>query len=191
MRRRNGVQGMAWLVPVALLAACGGSPDEASRPEATITAEAALSPPPADYQLTLTEQPITSALTTEVNRGNTRCYYACSGGLWRYDFPWSYSGEASLEKAVEAVRAKRGYSVSFYPAVSTLTYAGFKSSMYWSFASTSLHSLILSTYGNGTENVQVKFLQNVSYEGGGTWYDDVFVILFPQSHKVLVFEQLY
>ncbi|NMO16532.1 hypothetical protein HPC49_07750 [Pyxidicoccus fallax] len=143
---------------------------------------------PAAYTLSLVEQNVTPSLLATLNAANEvredRFSY-----LRRFDFHWPYSTEASLDRAAAAVLAQglyEGYRSDSAPVA--LTYAQFLSTMYGQFQP--LHAAILATYGDGSENVQVKrYHREFSTGPNGDNWRSLNVILFPRSHKVIVYEQ--
>ncbi|MCY1083685.1 hypothetical protein [Archangium lansingense] len=146
-----------------------------------------LAPAPAGYQLTLTEQAITSQLQSTLATGEAAYHYT-SGSLRRFDFAWPYSGEPTLAQADAAVFGFQEYQEYGYDAGTALTYAQLYGYLYSEFQP--LHAQILSTYGNGVENVQVMthYYTRLVAPGASGWFR-LNVILFPQSRKVIVFEQ--
>ncbi|AKQ65149.1 hypothetical protein A176_002061 [Myxococcus hansupus] len=145
---------------------------------------------PANYISALVQSPITANLQSVLDAGNSVREDAI-GYLTAFDFAWPYSGETTLDAAAAAILARgqyRGYRS--YPTPETLTYAGFESLMFSMF--TPLHPAILATYGNGTENVQVKrYYREFSTGPNGDNKRSLFVILFPRSFKVVVYEQTW
>ena len=67
----------------------------------------ALPPAPAGYQLTVTEQAISSQLQSTLATGEA-VYDWTTGSLRRFDFAWPYSGEATLAQADAAVMGLPG-----------------------------------------------------------------------------------
>ncbi|QDF06327.1 hypothetical protein [Myxococcus xanthus] len=145
-------------------------------------------PAPTGHALTLVQSPITAGLQSALDAGNIVREDNISH-LTAFDFAWTYSGETTLDTAAAAILARgqyRGYRND--PAPLVLTYAQLETSMYWQFRP--LHPAILATYGNGTENVQVKrYYREFSTGPNGDNWRTLNVILFPQSYKVVVYEQ--
>ncbi|MFP2956945.1 hypothetical protein ACLEPN_03705 [Myxococcus sp. 1LA] len=145
-------------------------------------------PAPAGHALTLIQSPITASLQATLGAANTVREDNISF-LTAYDFAWPYSGETTLDAAVAAILAQgqyRGYRND--PAPDVMTYAQLETSMYWQFRP--LHPAVLATYGNGTENVQVKqYFREFSTGPNGDNWRTLNIILFPQSYKVVVYEQ--
>ncbi len=149
---------------------------------------AELPPPPASYSLALGEETLPTNLQTQLRTGNEAVDYT-SADLRPFHFSWPYSGAPSLDKAAEAVLGFQEYeSYSYDTAPEVYSYADFRLFMYTEFEP--LHASILSTYGNGTETVQVKhyYYDRPVAPGASGWFH-LYVILFPESHKVVVFEQ--
>jgi hypothetical protein len=147
-----------------------------------------LPPAPAGYQLTLSEQALTSQLQSTLATGEAAYEYT-SGSLRRFDFAWPYSGEPTLAQADAAVLGIQDYDYYYGGTTGTaLTYAQLYGYLYSEFQP--LHPQILSTYGNGVENVQVMthYYTRLVAPGASGWFR-LNVILFPQSKKIIVFEQ--
>lgn len=147
-----------------------------------------LPPAPAGYQLTLSEQSISSQLQSTLATGEAAYDYT-TGSLRRFDFAWPYSGEATLAQADAAVMGFQEYQEYAYDPGTALTYSQFYGYLYSEFQP--LHAQILSTYGNGVENVQVMthYYSRAVAPGADGWFR-LNVILFPQSKKIIVFEQI-
>ncbi|MBU8894835.1 hypothetical protein KRR26_04435 [Corallococcus sp. M34] len=146
---------------------------------------------PSGYTLTLAEQPITAALQALLAAENTVREDQFSY-LRRIDFLWPYAGEAALDRAAESVLAQslytgyRNYQATVPPVV--ITYPDLLSTMYNAYQP--LHAAILAAYGNGTESVQVKsYFRAFSTGPNGDAWGRLNFILFPQSKKIIVFEQ--
>ncbi|HZI06043.1 MAG TPA: hypothetical protein VEZ71_18580 [Archangium sp.] len=140
-------------------------------------------PAPSSYTLRLNEE----ALPPNIYDLERQAYWGCDGGcdgeLHVYNFPWAYSGEPTLamaQRTAQVQDAVWSYGMSF---TGIIPYADMEARM--EFAYRPLHPELLSTYGNGTENVQVAVHEG-SY-GGGIFR--LFVVLFPQSHKVVTLWQ--
>ncbi|WP_224245214.1 hypothetical protein [Hyalangium gracile] len=145
-------------------------------------------PAPGGYQIVLVEEPISAQLQAQVNTGNQRD--GVHAILHRYDFGWPYAGETTLEQASHEALEMVGewWRYEYYGTLTALTYADFSSAVYSVYHP--LPATLLSTYGNGTENVQVRRYYRTYQTGpNGDHWDSLFIILFPQSHKVIVFEQ--
>lgn len=145
-------------------------------------------PAPTGHALTLLQRPITAGLQASLDAANTVREDSISY-LTAYDFAWPYSGEATLDAAAAAILAQgqyRGYRSDPSPGV--LTYAQLETHMYLHFRP--LHPAVPATYGNGSENVQVKqYFREFSTGPNGDNWRTLNVILFPQSYKVVVYEQ--
>ncbi len=147
-----------------------------------------LPPAPAGYQLTLTEQALTSQLESTLATGEDE-YDWSTGSLRRFDFAWPYSGEPTLAQADAAVMGIQEYDYYYGHTTGTaITYPQFHDYLYAEFQP--LHPQILSTYGNGLENVQVMthYYTRLVAAGASGWFR-LNIILFPQSKKIIVFEQ--
>ncbi|AKI98960.1 hypothetical protein ATI61_106340 [Archangium gephyra] len=147
-----------------------------------------LPPAPAGYALTLSEQAITSQLQATLDTGEDAYEYT-TGSLRRFDFAWPYAGEPTLAQADAAVLGIQDYDYSYGGTPGTaITYAQLHGYLYSEFQP--LHPQILSTYANGVENVQVMthYFTRLVAPGASGWFR-LNVILFPQSKKILVFEQ--
>jgi hypothetical protein len=190
MMGRKWMKALA-VLPMAVLAACGGDvagTEQAGENTQGVLNAPSLSPAPAGYQLTLTEQALTSQLEATLETGEDAYDYT-QGSLRRFDFAWPYSGAPTLAQADAAVLAFQEYDYYYSHAAATvLTYPQLNGYLYSEFQP--LHPQILSTYGNGVENVQV-MTRYISYPvapGADGWFR-LNIILFPQSKKIIVFEQ--
>ncbi|MFY2557170.1 hypothetical protein ACN469_06025 [Corallococcus terminator] len=145
-------------------------------------------PAPANAVLTYVEQPITERLQYVLDTANT-VREDMASYVRRLDYQWPYAGEATLNQAAAAVLAQGryiGYRSDPAPVVLTLT--EMSNSMFLQFQP--LLPVMLETYGNGTETVQVKrYYRTFSTGPNGDNWRWLYVVLFPQSYKVLVYEQ--
>lgn len=185
MMRRGSMKGLC-LLPVAVLTMACGQPMEGKQAAegsgAPLQSEqAAVSP------LSLKEQALTSQLESTLEAGNDEHYWT-EGYLRAFSFTWSSKSAPTLAQADAAVMAMQEYEPFTYTQPVTLTYAQARGGLYAEFDP--LHPLILSTYGNGSETVQVatRYYSRPVAPGSSGWFR-LFVILFPQSKKVIVFEQ--
>jgi len=184
----NVVQGGEYLVVVS----AGNGSGKQFRLQTNCVAGAcvtpSLPPAPAGYQLTLTEQALTSQLQSTLDTGEDAYEYT-AGSLRRFDFAWPYSGEPTLAQADAAVLAIQEYDYYYGHTTGTaITYPQLNDYLYSEFQP--LHPQLLSTYGNGWENVQVMthYYTRLVAAGASGWFR-LNVILFPQSKKIIVFEQ--
>lgn len=146
-------------------------------------------PAPANASLALVEQPISPSLQATLDTANT-VHEGRYSYLRRFDYVWPYSGEATVDQAAAAVLAQGLYSgYRSYPTPQVFPYADLLPRMFWQYQP--LHPAILSTYGNGTENVQVKqYGREVTPTGPNqSNWRTLNVVLFPKSFKVIVYEQ--
>jgi hypothetical protein len=150
-----------------------------------LNGQCAATPAPAGYALALQDQAIPSNLQAIMDRAYWACEGACMGWLRVYSFPWNYVGQPALEMAGLAVEGKDYFGNYNYMDFHPISYPQLEPLMapaYWP-----LHAEILSTYWNGTENVQV-----AEYNAQTSGSDhDLYVILFPESRKVVVYEEDY
>nr|BDT35963.1 PPC domain-containing protein [Myxococcus sp. MH1] len=146
--------------------------------------------PPAGLTLSWLEQPITERLQSVVDQGND-WFENETGSLRRLDYYWTFTGQATLDQAVQAVLAQGRYQVyRSDPAPAVLSLSETSSSMWFQFRP--LLPVILETYGNGTETVQVKrYFREYSTGPNGDTHRILYIMLFPQSYKVIVFEQTW
>ncbi|MDY7232716.1 hypothetical protein [Hyalangium rubrum] len=138
-------------------------------------------------ELALSEQSITAQLEATLEAGND-VHHWTEGSLRRFDFAWPYTSPPTLTHADAAVMALQEYSQYAADDAIALSYSQARAYLYSEFDP--LHAQILATYGNGTENVQVatRYHEYPVAAGADGWFR-LFVILFPQSKKVIVFEQ--
>lgn len=145
------------------------------------------------YTLTLASQPLSANLQSKVAAGNSTCqaqnYSTCSGALAAYSFAWTSTAQPRLDKAVEAVATQRGQEAFNYWRQESLTYAQFAAQVNPDFQ---LDPALLTDLGNGTEAVQVQHLSDEAMTAPDycEWYD-TYILLFPQSHKVVTFDYTF
>jgi hypothetical protein len=110
------------------------------------------------------------------------------GSLRRFDFTWPYTSQPTLTQADAAVMALQEYGAYAADDAIALSYSQAQAYLYSEFEP--LHPQILAAYGNGSENVQVatRYHSYLVAPGASGWFR-LFVILFPASKKVIVFEQ--
>jgi hypothetical protein len=143
------------------------------------------------YTLTLSSEPLSANLQSKVSAGNAACqaqnWSTCQGALEAYSFPWSSTATPWLQRAVEAVANQRG-GIGYW-GEEVLTYAQFVSQANPDFQ---LHPALLNDVGNGTEAVQVHHFYDYAMTAPDycEWFS-TYVLLFPQSHKVAVFDYTY
>ncbi|NMO19510.1 hypothetical protein HPC49_17060 [Pyxidicoccus fallax] len=148
----------------------------------------------ADYELypvVLTEQPVSAELQSKLSAANAACgsSYQCFGELSAKSFAWPLSTPARLHQVAAAV-----YDVSQSPALSgyrldNMSYAEFVQNRLLPGMAT-LHPALLNAYGNGTEDVRVtgwSYKREMWPDACMIW--ELYVLYFPRSHRVLVFEQ--
>ncbi|MDY7227014.1 hypothetical protein [Hyalangium rubrum] len=143
------------------------------------------------YTLTLAPEPISANLQSKVSAGNAWCqtqnWSTCHGALESYSFPWSTTATPWLQRAAEAVANERG-GIPYW-GEEVLTYAQFVAQANPNFQ---LDPALLNDVGNGTEAVQVHhyYDQAMTAPDYCEWFD-TYVLLFPESHKVAVFDYVY
>ncbi|NMO16353.1 hypothetical protein HPC49_47510 [Pyxidicoccus fallax] len=161
--------------------------------QTTCVSGAACPPPPAatpdtsGYGPGLTPLPLTAQLEATVEAGNEARYYT-EGSLRAYDAYWPHPGVPTLSQADRSVMTLQEYSAFAADDAIAYSYAQAKAYLYSEFEA--LGPQLLATYGNGTENVQVaiRYHEYPVAPGASGWFR-LFVILFPESKKVVVFEQ--
>jgi hypothetical protein len=145
------------------------------------------------YSLSLSAQPLSAGLQAELASINTACGQneMCKGAAHGYSFSWNHALPPSLDKAVEAVAAISQSYALYGSQFDAMSYADF-TRFHLRPQFNSLAPDLLNEYSNGTESVQVG-----GYRFGYmTWPDactiwELDVIFFPESHRVLVFEEQY
>ncbi|WP_164011906.1 hypothetical protein [Pyxidicoccus trucidator] len=143
------------------------------------------SPAPSSYTLALNPLPYPPGVQAIMDFAYDACEGACTGWLRIYDFPWYFTGEPTLEMARRAVERQSYFDDFAYARGTTLPYAQWEPRIAPAYRD--LHLEFLTTYWNGTETVTVAV-----YEGGSMYSNhDLYVVLFPQSHKVMVYEEDY
>ncbi|MFY2559333.1 hypothetical protein ACN469_17000 [Corallococcus terminator] len=148
---------------------------------------------PGDGTVSLSSRSVSAGLQSKLSAANTACgtSSACYGELRGYSFPWSQSTPASLDKVAEAVSLTEQSNALFGARLPDTTYTQFAQTRLLSRLS-SLHPDLGLEYSNGSEAVQVTGW----HYGREMWPDacmiwELYVIYFPESRGVLVFEQDY
>ncbi|NTX59680.1 hypothetical protein HUA74_03305 [Myxococcus sp. CA051A] len=145
------------------------------------------------YSVSLGSRPVSTGLQSKLSAANAACgtSSACYGELRGYSFPWSHSTPASLDKVAEAVSLTEQSNALFGARLANTTYAQFAQSRLLSRLS-SLHPALGQEYSNGSEAVQVTgwhYSREMWPDACMIW--ELYVIYFPESRGVLVFEQDY
>ncbi|AKT38612.1 hypothetical protein [Chondromyces crocatus] len=110
--------------------------------------------------------------------------------MTRYDFGWQYTGQASLDHAAQLVLKQGHYwRYKYDPQPDVYDAAGLNQALASIYRP--VVAELLNTYSNGTESVQAKRYYRTYQTGpNGDHWDSLFVILLPESHKIIVFEQM-
>jgi hypothetical protein len=143
------------------------------------------------YSLSLSSRPVSAALQSELAAINTACARpsACYGELRGYAFPWSRSQPASLDHVAQAVASIEQSHALYGARLPDMSYADFVQRRLRP-RMASLHPALLNEYSNGTEAVQVTGWRYGRMEWpDACMYWELYAIYFPESHRVLVFEQ--
>ncbi|MCP3162301.1 hypothetical protein [Myxococcus qinghaiensis] len=145
------------------------------------------------YSVSLSSRPVSASLQSALSAANAACgtSSACYGELRGYSFPWSHSTPASLDKVAEAVSLTEQSNALFGARLANTTYTQFAQTRLLSRLS-SLHPGLGQEYSNGSEAVQVTgwhYSREMWPDACMVW--ELYVIYFPQSRGVLVFEQDY
>ncbi|NVJ21974.1 hypothetical protein HUW62_12165 [Myxococcus sp. AM011] len=148
---------------------------------------------PVDPSVSLGSRPVSSSLQATLSAANAACgtSTACYGELRGYSFPWSHSTPASLDKVAEAVSLTEQSNALFGVRLVNTTYTQFAQTRLLSRLS-SLHPGLGQEYSNGSEAVQVTgwhYSREMWPDACMVW--EMYVIYFPESRGVLVFEQDY
>ncbi|MFP2932354.1 hypothetical protein ACLESO_45810 [Pyxidicoccus sp. 3LG] len=142
-------------------------------------------PAPAGYTLQLSEQALPPNLAEIQEDIYWGCEGACNGWLSTYTFPFPYTGQPTLAMATRAVEQMPFFSQYGYYATGTFPYANLEPQLLPIFSTFNVPLALLSTYWNGVEDVRV-----ASYASPLSGSDfNLFVILFPESRKVVTLEQ--
>jgi hypothetical protein len=162
------------------------------RLQTTCLSGACPTPPPdlpdtSSVSLSLSEQSITAQLAATLAAGNDARDWT-EGTLRRFDFTWPYTSAPTLTQADAAVLGLQEYGD--FAQVDALGLSSSEAQAYLYSEFSPLYSQILSTYRTGSEQVQVasRYYSRKVAPGADGWFR-VFIILFPQSKKILVFEQ--
>jgi hypothetical protein len=143
------------------------------------------SPAPSGYTLQLSEEALPPHLEETMRDVYWGCEGACNGWLTTYTFPWPYTGNPTLDMATRAIEAMPFFSYYAYYRTGTFPFAELEPRLLPIFSTYDVPQQLLSTYGNGTEAVVV-----ASYASPLQGSDfNLFVILFPESRKVVTIEQ--
>jgi hypothetical protein len=140
---------------------------------------------PSGYALQLDEEPLTPELEETQTDIYWGCEGACNGWLTTYNFPWPYTGQPTLDMATRTIEAKPFFDDYAYYATGTFPYANLEPQLLPIFSTFDVPQKLLATYSNGTENVQVASYASLLH---GSDFN-LFVILFPESRKVVTLEQ--
>ncbi|NOK22665.1 hypothetical protein [Corallococcus carmarthensis] len=135
----------------------------------------------------------TPLLESDMEAGNEECdsyYNWCDGTLDVYGFPWSSTQAPTLSDAVESVFAlmqqdPREQSRINWQDRGTVPFSTLSDTLFFFDA---LDPHLLTELGNGTEQVQIRYFYS-SYlvaPGAHDW-NHLFIVLFPQSHRIAVF----
>lgn len=162
------------------------------RLQTTCLTGACPTPPPttqdtSGYFPAMTEQPLTAQLETTLEAGNDARDWT-QGSLRRFDLAWPHPGTLSLSQVDRSVMNGQGYGAFAADDAIAMSYSQARAYLYPEFDP--LHAQILAAYGNGTENVQVatRYHAYPVAPGADGWFR-LFIIYFPESKKVIVFEQ--
>jgi hypothetical protein len=130
------------------------------------------------YTLSLSSMPVPARLAGDITDINARCGDVCTGALETFTFPWTSTAAPRLDKVAEAALAPGQYAGYTYLGEMTFSQLSDDVAPYWS----ALPPGLLAELGNGVETVRVA---HYALDGTGEW-NDLYVILFPQSYRVAV-----
>jgi hypothetical protein len=176
------------LASALFLGACNTAPapteDPTPAPESTRSVESKLS------QIELEWEGPTPLLEAHMEAGNEECDTYnnwCDGTLDVYGFPWSSTQAPTLADAVESVFANlpREYERIRWQNRGTVPFSTMSDQLFFFDA---LDPDLLTELGNGTEQVQIAYFyaQYLAAPGAYDW-NHLFIVLFPESHRVAVF----
>ena len=173
------------LASALLLGACNNAPSEPARePTRSVrTVESKLS------QIELEWEGPTPLLESIMEAGNDECDTHnnwCDGTLDVYGFPWTSTQAPTLSDAVESVFAlSQDYSYYPWQDLGTVPFSTMADQLFFFDA---LDPHLLTEIGNGTEQVQIRyFYSSYLVAPGASDWNHLFIVLFPQSHRVAVF----
>jgi len=162
------------------------------RLQTTCLSGACPTPPPptqdtSGYFPGLTEQFLTAQLEATLEAGNDAREWT-EGSLRSFDIAWPYASPLTLSQVDRSVMNLQEYREFAADDAMPLSYAQARAYLYSEFDP--LHAQILAAYGNGTETVQVatRYHSYPVAPGADGWFR-LFIIYFPVSKKVIVFEQ--
>ncbi|MBN8230117.1 hypothetical protein JYK02_21635 [Corallococcus macrosporus] len=173
------------LASALLLGACDNTPSEPTpEPAQSVrTVESKLS------QIELEWEGPTPLLESIMEAGNDDCDAHnnwCDGTLDVYGFPWSSPQAPTLSDAVESVFAlSQDYSYFPWQDRGTVPFSTLSDTL---FKFEALDPALLTEIGNGTEPVQIRYFYSTYLVApGASDWNHLFIVLFPQSHRVAVF----
>lgn len=143
--------------------------------------------PTSGYVLPLVEQRLPPQLQSKLETANEAREDRYSY-VRHFDFPWTYTPQASLESAIAAVLSQGVYNdyVSD-PNTAEITVAQLQSEMEYQFRPL-LADLL--AYGAPTEAVRVRrFSRQFSTGMNGDNWRSLYILFFPSSLRVVVYEQ--
>lgn len=138
--------------------------------------------------LSLVDEPVSASLEAEISAADAGCQ-DCSGSLGAYSFAWPYELGPDLALAVDAVQGLQDIAYYGFWNQGEIPLSSLSQSLLPSFQP--VLPSILAELGNGTEQVRVADLYT-SYPvapGADAWHH-AYVLLFPQSHRVVVLQQI-
>jgi len=139
-------------------------------------------------QLTLDPYAVSSSLSQQVAAAD-QSSYDDHVILDAYAFDWPYVSDTPLDLAVEAVMGIQDIAYYGFYDYGEITLSDLEQQLRPAFDP--IVPSILSEFGDGSETVRIEHLYT-SYPvapGADAWHD-AFVILFPQSHRIALFQQI-
>lgn len=138
--------------------------------------------------LRLTGEALPATVQAKLDEGNSYdCDSYCKGLLAASGFAWSSASAPTLDLAVAAVDQQQQFAQNGFVYQGSKTFDELEMDIVpvW----LPLTNAIRSAYWNGTEDVRVASFQKVwPLSDTAFAYHDYYVILFPESHKVLEFQ---
>ena len=142
------------------------------------------------YTLALTRTPVPEQLEQDVEAANDQCNDWCTSRMEAFTFPWTSTAAPRLDKVAEAYFSAPEYRDHRYVYSGEMTYAQFADdvSMFWSAVPPDL----LAALGNGTETVRIAHYEYDYMQAPSAMeWNDLYIVLFPQSHRVAVFHKTF
>ncbi|MCP3136176.1 hypothetical protein [Pyxidicoccus xibeiensis] len=142
------------------------------------------------YTLALAPMTVPATLQADVAAANAQCGNWCTSRLETFTFAWTSTAAPRLDKVAEAYLSAPEYRDHRYSYSGELTFSQFADdvSMFWS----ALPHDLLAELASGTETVRIAHYEwDYMQAPSAMEWNDLYVVLFPQSHRVAVFHKTF